>query len=74
MLDKIFSYGWEPVLIQRILIGFEWIREKYINLKKKNETRLSKVTSILSYWQKMTMKIILQNITNELLSIKYWEN
>ena len=28
MLDIIFSYGWEPVLIHRILIGFEWKREK----------------------------------------------
>ena len=45
---------------------------KIYKLEEKNETRLSKVTSILSYWQKMTMKIILQK--NELLSIKYWEN
>ena len=27
MLDIFFSYGWELVLIHRILIGFEWIWE-----------------------------------------------
>ena len=27
MIDIIFSYGWELILIHRILIGFEWIRE-----------------------------------------------
>ena len=27
MRDIIFSYGWEPVLIHQILIGFEAIRE-----------------------------------------------
>ena len=28
MIDIVFSYGCEPVLNQRILIGFEWILEK----------------------------------------------
>ncbi len=29
MIDIIFQYGWEPVLIHQILIGFEVIREKF---------------------------------------------
>ena len=31
MLDIIFSYWWETVLIQRILIGLEWIGEKLLH-------------------------------------------
>ena len=30
MLDITFQYGWEPVLIQRILIGFNKLRKNYI--------------------------------------------
>ena len=30
----IFQYGWEPVLIQQILIGFEVILEKYLQEKE----------------------------------------
>ena len=30
MLDIVFQYGFEPILIQRILIGFEAKREKII--------------------------------------------
>ena len=32
MLYMIFQYGWEPVLIQRISIGFEAILENDLNL------------------------------------------
>ena len=30
MLYIIFQYGWQPVLIQRILIGLEWIQARIL--------------------------------------------
>ena len=48
MLYIIFQYGWEPVLIQRILIGLEAIQEikfsmwkQYLNNKLVDEDILS---------------------------------
>ena len=38
MVDKVFSYGWELVLIHRILIGFEWIQENNIIIYVKERT------------------------------------
>ena len=38
MEDKIFSYGWEPILIHQILIGFEWIQENNITIYVKERT------------------------------------
>ena len=32
MLYIIFQYGWEPVLIQRLLIGFEATLEKDLDM------------------------------------------
>ena len=48
MLNIVFSYGGEPVLIHQILLGFEWIREKKLNKqrnKRKNEKKLNKQDS-----------------------------
>ena len=47
MLYMIFQYGWEPVLIQRILIDFEAILETLNSpFLKRLDTQLNKPTDL----------------------------
>ncbi len=67
MLYILFQYCWEPVLIQRIIIGFEAILEYYITLAV---DVLERSTSILLTW---SLNWVILSEERELILVKYVE-
>ena len=52
MLDITFSYGWEPVPIHRILIGFKWIQYNTCRyLAYPADTVMKKIWMLMSKWK-----------------------
>ena len=63
MLDIIFQYGWEPILIQRMLNGFEAIRERLLIL---SEDFFSKFFSVRRFFSHSIFEIIEWKIKKKL--------